>query len=110
MKLPDDARAAFQKVTERAVAFNPAIAVLRDRLLREGGQEVFLVYGETDIVELVEHGRVFDHRIRGYPGEIGACHRNVARFWQRDPKRFRIATGYGLNQYGIWIQHSWLVD
>jgi len=110
MKLPDDVHNAFKRVTERAVAFNPAIVVLRERLLREGGQEVLFNHPEPDIVELIEQGRVFDHRIQGYPGRAGACHQNVADFWQREPQRFRIATGYGLNPFGTWLQHWWLVN
>jgi hypothetical protein len=34
----------------------------------------------------------------------------VALLYARNPRRFRIVTGYALSDDGLWRQHSWLHD
>jgi len=111
-ELPADLVAALGRARAHATRFNPRMADLRACLLQEGGREVLFAYAEPDVADLLRAGRRFAHRVQGLPGpEPTGCHHNVIAFWQGDPGgRFRIATGYGLNPYGIWIQHSWLVD
>jgi hypothetical protein len=91
---------------------DPKYIELRRNLLRFGGSEVNLLRAGPYLDILVsERAMVWDgatsKRIRG--GEPNSCHSNVARHYERQKRpRWRIATGYGLCDKGLWRQHSWL--
>jgi hypothetical protein len=91
---------------------DPKYIELRRNLLRFGGSEVNLELREPHLDILIsERAMVWDgavsKRVRG--GELHRCHINVARHYERQARpRWRIATGYGLSDDGLWRQHSWL--
>jgi hypothetical protein len=88
---------------------------LEAKLLSFGGTEV-VEMPEPHLDILLERGHLFDakgrKRIRG---ELHQCHRNsVLRYVRHHSLGYggtcEIATGYGLDEEGGWMQHSWLWD
>jgi hypothetical protein len=53
--------------------------------------------------------RLFEQARRMRRGRPCRCHFNSARIWATDPSRYRIVTGFGLSDDGIWRRHSWVV-
>jgi hypothetical protein len=92
-----------------AIAVQPEVGLLRDLLLRTGGE--FLVAPpkpDMDIPVLLEHGFVTSGAIKLNVMASGSCHRNIASVWKnREFEIVGIATGYALSEDGLWRQHSW---
>ncbi len=42
--------------------------------------------------------------------EICGCHSNSAYLYHKNPKKYKIVTGYGLSEDFVWRCHSWLVE
>jgi hypothetical protein len=101
-------RARLREMTRE----QPALRVLRKRLLAIGGLELVApVEPDPDLDKVLERSRPADgrnaRRRRGLPSE---CHSNVAQLCRRSDGALRIATGYALSPDGLWRQHSWGVE
>ena len=88
----------------------PGYGDLVDRLLALGGHNV-VVQEEPDLRAILERGRSFGQakRVLRKGCSPSQCHTNTAARWAQEPKRYRIATGYALNE-DRWRQHTWLVE
>jgi hypothetical protein len=101
---------------ERFKAFPTDVAQkfrdLRSKLLALGGEEVVIFpYGDPDLDNVLEHGRVFKKTYKKVRGEPSRCHYNVRQQFIKHPNKYRPATGYALtSDDGLWRQHSWLLD
>lgn len=110
------ARLAFlEQRLEAASADQPALTMLRDRLLRLGGAMLVAPGAyDRDIDLLLDRGTLFDAgTARLVAGRASDCHANVARLWKQanvENAELMIATGYGLSEDGLWRQHSWALD
>jgi hypothetical protein len=59
---------------------------------------------------LVRVGKVTSYKkLRTKNGEERECHKNSALLWLRNPTKYKITTGYGLSDDGIWRRHSWIM-
>jgi hypothetical protein len=96
----------------------PAITTLKDKLIAIAGSRIspqpcpFIstIASDGELIELP----VLHRRMGG-----NHCHDNVAWLWNQRNKRFKlllagglpilkaIATGYALNEDGMWRPHSW---
>lgn len=85
------------------------ILQLRDRLLKIGGEEVCMPFGEEDIDNILKYGQLWTHTPRLIEGNPSQCHNNSCYLWNRNRKDTLIATGYGLSEDGMWRQHSWVI-
>lgn len=84
---------------------------LRERLLKEGGYEVGLEEGDKDVKDIVQRGQYFrGSGVKVVQCEMHECHFNASRLWKKYPTKYSIVTGYGLDDDGVWKQHSWLLD
>jgi hypothetical protein len=68
---------------------------------------VVWVGSEPDLESLLSRGELFTGPVVRKPGARGRCHENTAHLWGKDVRRVKIATGYCLNDDGLWRQHSW---
>jgi len=66
----------------------------------ERDQEAILSRGE-----LWDAGKVEVELIKGNKSQ---CHENSAILW-RNNEEYKIATGWGLSDDGLWRQHTWIV-
>jgi ribosomal protein L32 len=87
----------------------PQWATLKGKLLSLGGTRVVWPGKESDLEELVTKGKVFSQPVCMQLGEPNRSHRNCALLWHEDMKNVAVATGYALNNVGLWRQHSWAV-
>lgn len=86
---------------------NPAIEILKQRLLKIGGWSVCFPHIESDLVRILERGRRFAGRAKMMKGEPCQCHFNSASLWENNRDISFICTGYALSKDGMWRQHSW---
>ena len=83
---------------------------LEQRLLSIGG-EMVVPRREPDQDKILSWGRLWNgDKVRVVSGVPCNCHGNVAGLWRKNPKRYRIATGWALSDDGLWRQHSWIID
>jgi hypothetical protein len=62
------------------------------------------------VSEIASHGVLVELPVKLRKMDGNRCHHNVASLWEQRKKRSRlkaIATGYVLNEDGIWRWHSW---
>lgn len=86
----------------------PELKPLQDRLLSLGGDWVALE-PECDLESLLKEGRLIKGKIIFKPMEKCKCHSNCAKLWSKNPKTYKIATGWALSEDGIWRQHTWIL-
>jgi hypothetical protein len=97
-----------QAKTEKNLEMMPELRPLQDRLLTLGGDWVAL-QPEPDLKTLLNKGQLVKHKVIFKPMASCRCHSNCAKFWDKHPKTYRIATGWALGADGIWRQHTWLI-
>ena len=86
---------------------DPRWRELRERLLALGGEHL-VACDEPDMALLIASGREFPARSAYLvPGKPRNCHDNALRLHAREPRRIKVATGYGLSPDGVWRSHSW---
>lgn len=85
------------------------ILQLRDRLLKIGGEEVCMPFGEEDIDNILKYGQLWTNTPKLMEGDPSQCHYNSCCLWNRNRTDTLIATGYGLSEDGMWRQHSWVI-
>jgi hypothetical protein len=82
------------------------------KLLSISGKKVCVYYVDiaTDDIALKD-GEIIDYTgiVKKRGCEEHRCHTNSAKLWRRHPKKYKLATGYGLDE-DIWIGHSWLLN
>lgn len=88
---------------------NPALEILKQRLLKIGGWSVCLPHIEGDLLHILERGRKFAGRAKMMKGEPCQCHSNSASLWDNNRDISFLCTGYALSKDGMWRQHSWCV-
>lgn len=103
-------REHLRNLAKDAIARQPRMALLQDRLLGLGGAETCFFYMPWSLDKLLERGEVFSPPIIRVKGKRSQCHDNACRLWRRAPKRYRIVNGYGLSDDGIWREHSWCLN
>jgi len=108
---------------EIAIKQQPDFAILRAKLLEQGGAEVvppcgwnnnlrqYVIVPDPDVPALLDHGDLMPGPVvcRSRGMEPNRCHENIARLWLQRRKRdvlVGIATGYCLDD-DLWRQHSW---
>ena len=86
---------------------DPRFFVLRDKILKIGGDNV-LMNGDNDDLRLLERGTWFPGNIgRLNKGRPNRCHSNSCLYYRAHPEA-RICTGYALSpDDGLWRSHSW---
>jgi hypothetical protein len=89
----------------------PEVRKLSSYLLSVGGERVVIPYAELELCEiLTDTGRVVSYRkLQIKKGEARECHSNSATLWLANKAKYKIATGYGLSDDGIWRRHSWIM-
>jgi hypothetical protein len=91
----------------RALAAQPRLAELEQRLLELGGEEVVFL-PEPHLELILERGREFNEQPVQVRGEPNRCHENSANFWELNRSDTGIGRGWALSD-NLWIQHSWLL-
>jgi hypothetical protein len=94
--------------TEKTLKAMPELKLLQDKLLALGGDWVAL-QPEPDLNSLLNEGQLIKGKVVLKRMTPCKCHSNCAQIWDKNPKTFRIATGWALSQDGIWRQHTWLL-
>lgn len=99
-----------QRVTA-AIAETPRLAILRDKLLNIGGEEIRVLprNQDPDLDALILRGTLNTLPVKERKRGMWECrcHGNVAQLWFLK-KLVAIETGYGLfNDDGLWRQHTW---
>jgi hypothetical protein len=89
---------------------NPKLIPLHTKLLEHGGNFAVLPVVEDDLDKLMEKGAILTFPVKLKKMAACACHRNAADLYRKNRRRYRIATGYGLSDDGLWRQHSWAID
>lgn len=108
--LPADRRAFLERQFAAAVAEQPGLAELRDRLLALGGHAVCFPGLEEDLGKILKRGEALrPRRVKYMPGEPSQCHSNSARLWDVNRESCEICTGYGLSADGLWRPHTWVL-
>ena len=79
---------------------------LEQELLEIGGTLVVLVDRQRQLERLLREGHRFTGPVQVHKGKSD-CRFNVAELWATDPDHVLIATGYALDQAGVWQQHCW---
>jgi hypothetical protein len=99
----------LRKRLKQAAEADPTILELREKLLSIGGIEfVPPATVDPDVKELVQSGSVVHGTPQLHEMDASACHENVAKLWDREPRLLHyIGTGYALTSDGLWRQHSW---
>ena len=95
----------------------PTLA-LKQLILNCGGCEVCLPAIEEDLIDIVNHGQLWDNvTVKMMKGRPSQCHANAAELWYNNKDSWKnknfaviICTGYALSEDGIWRQHSWLIQ
>jgi hypothetical protein len=85
-------------------------ATLEAKLLAIGGTGVVWQDHEPHLALLVASGRLFEESVTLKKGRKSQCHTNAAGMWSRDVDYNQLATGYALNDDGLWRQHSWVIS
>ena len=87
----------------------PAILLLRDRLLKLNGIHLVApTEPDPDVDSLLVSGFVMDAAVHFEEMAENSCHWNVATLWLRGREDLvAVATGYALSADGLWRQHSW---
>jgi hypothetical protein len=97
-----------QTKTEKTLKTMPELKPLQDRLLTFGGDWVAL-QPEPDLTDLLNKGQLIKGNVILKPMAPCQCHRNCAKIWDKNPKNYKIATGWALSADGIWRQHTWIL-
>jgi hypothetical protein len=100
----------LEQQAQRMMEQQPSLQVLQQRLLEQGGQTVYFASVEPDLEVILARGACYQGPVRLWNGEVRRCHQNVAHLWRKHRAWSRIATGYALDESGIWLSHSWLID
>jgi hypothetical protein len=87
----------------------PAILLLRDRLLKLNGIHLVApTKPDPDVDSLLVNGSVIEAAVHLAEMAENSCHWNVASLWlERKEELVAVATGYALSADGLWRQHSW---
>lgn len=86
---------------------DPDLVRLRNRLLKEGGEEV-VPNKEPDLEILLNQGHVIQPiEVLNYNMQDSQCHRNARALYLDDASVTDIGTGWALSDDGLWRQHSW---
>ena len=89
----------------------PAIRVLRERLLQIDGLDFVPPCTEPDLAQLLSCGQLQPFECVLDEMQENSCHGNAARlFAASGAPEFAIGTGYALSEDGLWRQHSWAFD
>jgi hypothetical protein len=86
-----------------------AIATLKAKLFAIGGNEIS-PQPCPFVSEIASHGVLVELPVKLRPMAGNRCHHNVSSLWEQRQKRSRlraIATGYVLNEDGMWRWHTW---
>lgn len=89
----------------------PSLMMLEKKILALGGKKIVYMF-EPAVDELLKHGKLLsckrNRRARHPMLCLSHCHENSCFLWlDRANKGFKIATGWVLNDDGLWRQHSW---
>ena len=99
--------ALLKKKREETLKVQPKWESLEKKLLSIGG-EIVVPQKEVHLSELLSRGEEVKLRTRLWRGSPSNCHGNVSLLWkEKGSKGFKIYTGYGLSEDGLWRQHSW---
>ncbi|CAM3758686.1 hypothetical protein [Deinococcus frigens] len=84
------------------------------KLLEAGGDAAVMAplgWFETAFLTRAE---LSNDPVRKGQGRGNQCHLNTASYYRKNPQRYRIVSGFGLNQdsdgVGCWRSHSWVFD
>jgi hypothetical protein len=106
--LPPEQAEFIRRRTKPILDQKPEFAQLRSRLLELGGNEVIFRGSEFDINDVFERGRTFPTAgLRRRFIDDWECHSNAGLIWLESEGRTGIATGYAIEEDGLWIPHSW---
>jgi hypothetical protein len=98
--------------TKNIKRVRPDVRRLCSHLLGMGGDRVAVPLNEDRgfCEALMNVGKVTSYKkLRTKNGEERECHKNSATLWLSNSTKYRIATGYGLSDDGVWRRHSWIM-
>lgn len=79
-------------------------------LLSIGGEKVVMFFMDTDNYRLAKAELTrYDLPIELKKMRDSDCHNNTLRLWNKGRKIYKVVTGYGLSDDGIWRSHSWVI-
>lgn len=87
---------------------------VQQKLLRAGGHAVVMPSLGRFERTFLERAELVRLPVRQGQGRRSDCHRNATSYYRRDPGRYRIVCGFGLNWdsqgVGCWRHHTWIKD
>jgi len=98
------------KVGQHALYHDKA-SPLAQALLHFGGASALNRSSPADEAAIAARGQLWpatDARV--LPGATSRCHDNACQLWAARQDALVLATGYCLDDDGLWRQHSWCVD
>jgi hypothetical protein len=82
---------------------------LANRLLSLGGERVIIFPMDLDNLDVLSRGELFQMPVRMKRMAQSQCHDNSQKLINKN-SQYKLATGYGLSDDGIWRSHSWVID
>lgn len=64
---------------------------------------------EPHLRNIITRGKIMSNKVIYKKGIESQCHYNASQLFYKNPKTYRICTGYILND-GLWRQHSWVIN
>jgi hypothetical protein len=83
------------------------------KLLGHGGNDVAIYKDESpeeNLLYVLGGVLMPAENIRMHCGDPNKCHENVSRLWLANMKKYRIVSGFAMDDNKRWIAHSWLID
>jgi len=100
----------FQETHGPALAANPDLQKLRDKLVAHGGDEALVGAKNVTSEEtqrLLTRGQFWAGKAKSQPMEARNCHGNSRCLMEKGLGQ--VANGLALSKDGLWRPHSWVV-